>query len=243
MGLCCISVCLHQAGFSADISILTWNTERRDIDRRTIWEIKKQTGRVTRWQTGGYKNIFPVFRRTVNSETSPATCKTVVLRQRHYSVSLYQYQTGTFLLISILVTTAFCLSGLSLDTGHCTSSFISRLFSNLSSHRSETHFFRLSICPNSSVWLSVSLFVSPPMCHSFPFCTVILLPISGATQSLLLLLISLICLFQACLLSAFSSQSILCCFYPALFLDPFPPHPFRFSRCHFGCWVSIDIPN
>lgn len=89
----------------------------------------------------------------------------------------------------------FCLASLSLDTGHCTSSFISRLFSNLSSHRSETHFFRLSICPTPSVWLSISLFVNPPMCHSFPFCTVILLPISGVALSLMPLLISLIWLF------------------------------------------------
>lgn len=89
-----------------------------------------------------------------------------------------------------------CVSSLSLDTVHCTSSFISRLCSDLISP-GETHFFpRLSICPTSSLWLSISLSISPPVCRSFPLYNVILPPIAVATPSLLLLLIPLIWLFQ-----------------------------------------------
>lgn len=65
-----------------------------DIKQREKWKRQndnlrdKETDRVsereTRWQTGGYKNIFPAFSITVNSVTLPATCKSVVLRQRHY---------------------------------------------------------------------------------------------------------------------------------------------------------------
>lgn len=87
------------------------------------------------------------------------------------SLSLYQQQRRSFL--SRINSAACCLASVSLDAGHCTSSFISRFFSNLSSHRSETHFFRLSICPTSSIWLSISLFVSPLVCRSFPFRSVI----------------------------------------------------------------------
>lgn len=57
-------------------------------------------------------------------------------------------------------------------------------------------FPRLSICPTFSLWLSISLFVSPPVCHGFLFCIVILLSISGATATLMPLLISIICLFR-----------------------------------------------
>lgn len=153
----------------------------------TIGEIKRESKseRKAKCQAGmggeGNKNSFSCLcvYRSIFFATSPATCKCVVLR-KDITLPLYQQQTGCFPLISILVTAVFCLARLSLGTGHCTSSFISRPFPTLLLLRSETNFFYLSVCLPSFLWLSIFLFVGPPMCHSFPFRIVILLPISVA---------------------------------------------------------------
>lgn len=93
-------------------------------------------------------------------------------------------------------------------------------------------FPRLPICPTFSLWLSISLFVSPPMCHGFLFCIVILLPIFwGHCDS------HAIINFHHLPLSA----SLICCV--ALRVSYFVYASLRTPHCHLSCWVSIDIPN
>lgn len=84
------------SGFSLDISILTSNRGRSGRDR--------EKDRMVKERHDGIIEDVKTFTLPLNSLTLPATCNSVVLRQRHYSFSLYQHQTDFFLLISILVT-------------------------------------------------------------------------------------------------------------------------------------------
>lgn len=122
---------------------------------------------------------------------------------------------------------------LSLNTGHSTSSFISRLFSNLSSHWSETHFFVFSICQTSSDSLSITLFLSVLPCVTAFHFILLFFPFLGP-----------LCPSSACFVFFFFLNLLwLFSVYSTLFLDPSPLHSSCFSHYHLSGWVSIDIPN
>lgn len=115
----------------------------------------------------------------------PVKCVCVEDKDISLSLSLHQHQTGLSLpLISILVTAVFRLASLSLDTGHCSSPFMSRLVSNLSSHLSETHSFP-SFHLSNFVSLAFNLLLrrSSRVVGAFHFRIVRLLHISAATVS------------------------------------------------------------
>lgn len=129
---------------------------------------------------------------------------------------------------------------LSLNTGHSTSSFISRLFSNLSSHWSETHFFIFPF-----VKLPLTHFQLLCFCQSSHVSQLSILYCCFATHFWGRSVSHAVINFPhlPVLSSFFFFFNLLWLFsvYSTLFLDPSPLH----SSCfyHLSGWVSIDIPN
>ena len=147
-------MCLHQTGLSPDISILTSDRGRSDIyiqndSLRERQESEERHG-------GRYKNIFSA------SVTLPTTYNSAVLGQRNCPcINITQALSFSYQFQSLL----YCLASISLDTSHCTSSFISRLFSNLVSPVGDSFFLSLHLSTFLSLAFNLTLCQSPHVSH------------------------------------------------------------------------------